>query len=386
MHEKSPTLLAHSPELAEAYTETEQKFACAPEYAASLDCYKDSAEIELIHQVYLSYPGEPFSLRLREKITSSGEISYSATLKTAGVETDNGINRGEIETEISTELFEYYSQDDLPSIHKMRASLSPALTIDWVEGMSDTPLIEIEDRDTHPEDEWFFARHTHQLSAVTSPMRSMEELAHSLSEQTHSAPRTPSSAEIIARIDIARMERDRPLIVAITGRSGSGKSTILREVTEHYEGNVTTATLSTDDYHRGKTWLEAHNDGKPWENWELPIVYDTAGLSQDISRLMNGETIPRHTIDFGPCERVIDGEITPADIVFVEGLYAGCKEIAQHCDMTIDISTPLATCVGRRVLRDMRERPEFGDPETSLRYILETVEPAYRNQLTQKEI
>jgi hypothetical protein len=44
------------------------------------------------------------------------------------------------------------------------------------------------------------------------------------------------------------------------------------------------------------------------------------------------------------------------------------------------MATGLATCIGRRLLRDLRERPEFADPEISLRYMLSEAEPAYRAQ------
>ena len=46
------------------------------------------------------------------------------------------------------------------------------------------------------------------------------------------------------------------------------------------------------------------------------------------------------------------------------------------------MTTPLATCIGRRLLRDIAERPEFADPATSLGYMLSEAEPAYRAQVT----
>lgn len=45
--------------------------------------------------------------------------------------------------------------------------------------------------------------------------------------------------------------------------------------------------------------------------------------------------------------------------------------------------TPLATCAGRRLLRDMSERPElFKTVSDNLSYILHECEPAYQAQVS----
>lgn len=55
-------------------------------------------------------------------------------------------------------------------------------------------------------------------------------------------------------------------------------------------------------------------------------------------------------------------------------------EITKVDDLLFEVDTPLATCIGRRLLRDMRERPQFADPVASLQYMHEEAEPAYRAQ------
>ncbi len=87
--------------------------------------------------------------------------------------------------------------------------------------------------------------------------------------------------------------------------------------------------------------------------------------------------------DFGLEEPVIEGVVTPSDLVIVEGIYAGSPDLVDHRHLHITIPTPLATCVGRRLARDQKEgrlNSSLGTPADILRYQLETAEPMYRQQ------
>jgi uridine kinase len=81
-------------------------------------------------------------------------------------------------------------------------------------------------------------------------------------------------------------------------------------------------------------------------------------------------------------EPVLTGTIEPTDVIIIEGIYAQAPEITKGSDLQYEMTTPLATCIGRRLLRDIAERPEFADPATSLGYMLSEAEPAYRAQVT----
>lgn len=365
----------------EVYIESEQKYIVHSPEAHHFEQFKQIAEISLMRQVYLSQEDEPISLRLREIVHPNGLTAYTAALK--GPYEANKIDtaRLEFETSITEDVFTYYTHaNELPEIRKIRAHLSPALTIDWVEGMESTPIIEIEDRTAHPEDEWFFTRYGSYISKTNLPEMSMEALAHASKKDITPSVKQWSTQEVIATIDSLRAIQSPPLVVCISGRSGSGKSTLVRELMNHFENETTTVLLSTDDYHRGATWLTAYNNNAKHINWDLPIVYDTAALSNDIDALRAGHSIPRHMIDFNICERKTEGHIEPADLIFVEGLYAHSSDFDRHRNLLIELSTPLATCIWRRVLRDLTDRPQFANPADSLRYILETAEPAYRQQ------
>ena len=169
--------------------------------------------------------------------------------------------------------------------------------------------------------------------------------------------------------------------LAIVGESGSGKSTIVREViTELASLGISANVMSTDDYHRGVTWLEQYNSGERWVHWDDSVVYDTGAMAEDLANLRSGLRIYQRHIDWTVVEPVYDGLIEPRDVLIIEGIYATSQDITNEGDLSYMMATPLATCVGRRLIRDMRERPEFADPVKSLSYMLTEAEPAYRAQ------
>ena len=123
--------LIHTPEFeGRLPVETERKFmAIFPEKLTDL-----RKEAEPIEQFYLSHPDEPFSLRLRSTLNrDTGELQYEATLKDNGIQSNDGLRRLEVTTEISPELYEYYRNNETPIIRKLRAEPLPGVVIDFFE-------------------------------------------------------------------------------------------------------------------------------------------------------------------------------------------------------------------------------------------------------------
>ncbi len=107
-----------------------------------------------------------------------------------------------------------------------------------------------------------------------------------------------------------------------------------------------------------------------------------------MQKLADGKTIAARRFDFGLQEPVIEGVVSPCDLLIVEGIYAGSPDLADR-HLHITIPTPLATCVGRRLARDQKEgrlNTSLGTPADILRYQLETAEPMYRQQTAQIDL
>ncbi len=182
---------------------------------------------------------------------------------------------------------------------------------------------------------------------------------------------------------------DEPFIIGITGRSGSGKSTLAKKIEDEYKDDGFRVTvLSTDDYNRGKQEIAKltgvdHENGEKI-NWDEHTVYDIDALHWDLQRAKIWiPTLGKREFDFASLETVIDREtfIEPAEIMIVEGIMANSPILREDIDKHYEIPTPLATCIGRRVMRDTTGRKVSWTAEEILRYQIEVAEPEYRKRL-----
>ncbi len=357
--------------------EVEHKFL--PIFPETLEQYRpDSRPIE---QFYLSHPSEPFSLRFREQLID-GELTYEATLKDTGKASERGLERMEVTTPITNQQYAYYRNAEIPIIRKLRAEPRPGVILDFYEDGS----IQIESEN---ELEWriFAAEHGHLFAETTGDRASNNEWKAHLSFRRANEGREAlvplpdlNPNDIVCDIR-ANLQPGRPITIHIGGRSGSGKSTIVREVRTRLDTlGISSCVLSTDDYHRGTTWLSNYNGGEPWIHWDEPVVYDTKAMAADLTNLQAGNSIYAREIDWTIVEPHFPGVITPTDVIIIEGIYARSPDITSPDDLSYEMTTPLATCIGRRLLRDLSERPQFANPAESLSYMLREAEPAYRTQ------
>lgn len=370
------------------YRESERKFV--PIDPCALDHLRENPD-QLIEQIYLSHPDEPYSLRLRETTTSGG-VTYTATLKDRGTIHDGVLNRLEIETEISLGAYNFFTCDGTcPQIHVMRSTIAPGVTVDFVEGL-DVPIVEAETDDLG----FLYSGDFPKLRDVTDqPSAQKEILAHKINPEAIGATSPKLDVmKIIHPILTSKITPSprNPYIIAISGRSGSGKTTLAREVQELLQRFYSTQPrlsyeipiLSTDDYNVGHTALGGGDD----INWDEPFVYNTGLMAQDIlASISNGRALPVRRFDFAaqePLEPIFpDGKLlTP--VIIIEGIRAHSWDLRKVTNALYRMPTPRATCIGRRIMRDIGERRSggtFGSPESMLRYAIEFTEPTFvKNQ------
>jgi uridine kinase len=168
------------------------------------------------------------------------------------------------------------------------------------------------------------------------------------------------------------MRPERPYIIGIVGASGSGKTTVAKELTE-LAGNA--SQLSQDNYYIS---LPDHVDARDW-NFDDPSVIDLDHLARDLATLKRGETVEGPRYIFSTHQRAPDTvKLKPAPLIIVEGLFLFLPEDLRNVfDLKIFIDLPLALCLERRVARDVVER---GRTAAMIRQRwIEQVEPMYRN-------
>ncbi|PCJ81721.1 MAG: uridine kinase [Bacteroidetes bacterium] len=143
-------------------------------------------------------------------------------------------------------------------------------------------------------------------------------------------------------------------IVALTGGSGSGKSTILEGLKEYFGDEIT--ILSLDDYYRPKSELPVDDKGET--NFDLPEVINYVNLMNDITRLKAGEVVELDTYTYNRTAMTSSHiKVKPAKWLVVEGLFALYDDdIRAMVDIKAFIDASVDKRLERRKHRDLTIR------------------------------
>lgn len=160
-------------------------------------------------------------------------------------------------------------------------------------------------------------------------------------------------------------------IIGIVGASGSGKTTVAKELAE-LAGNA--SLMSQDNYYRS---LPDGVDSKHW-NFDDPAGIDLEHLARDLEALKRGETVEGPRYIFSTHKRAPDTlTLKPAPVIVVEGLFLFLPEhLRTVFDFKIFIDVPPEECLARCIRRDVIERG--WSEEAVRRRWTEQVEPMYR--------
>ncbi|CEI73671.1 MULTISPECIES: uridine kinase [Romboutsia] len=167
----------------------------------------------------------------------------------------------------------------------------------------------------------------------------------------------------------------RPLIIGITGGTGSGKSTVCKAIMDNIpDENI--ATLEQDAYYKDQTHLSFEDRLKT--NYDHPLAFDNKLLIQHIEELCNGKSIEKPIYDYELHTRKHDETvtITPKDIIIVEGIMIlEDEELRNKLDIKIYVDTEDDIRILRRIQRDIKERGRTVD--SVIDQYLTTVKPAH---------
>jgi uridine kinase len=146
----------------------------------------------------------------------------------------------------------------------------------------------------------------------------------------------------------------RPLVIGFTGGSGSGKTSLVRELTACFNDQV--SVLSQDNYYKPRELQEI--DSKGFRNFDLPFSIDSLKMAEDLRLLSEGNVLLLDEYNFNNAnagKKKI--EILPASIVLVEGLFVlGEPAIASQLDVKVYVHAKDNLKIIRRIRRDQMER------------------------------
>ncbi|TCS91300.1 uridine kinase [Keratinibaculum paraultunense] len=166
----------------------------------------------------------------------------------------------------------------------------------------------------------------------------------------------------------------KPLLIGITGGTGSGKSTVSTEILKSiHEKNV--AIIEQDSYYKDQSHLSFEERVKT--NYDHPFAFDNDLLIQHLKDLLNRKPIEKPIYDFERHTRKKETiTVYPKEIIILEGiLILADEEIRNLCDIKIFVDTDSDVRVIRRIERDMKERGRTLD--SVINQYMTTVRPAH---------
>lgn len=168
--------------------------------------------------------------------------------------------------------------------------------------------------------------------------------------------------------------RNKPLIIGITGGTGSGKSTVARAICDSIpEANV--AIIEQDCYYKDQSHLP--HEERVNVNYDHPLAFDTDLLIKQLKQLIHGQAIDKPQYDFTIHNRRKETvRVEPRDIILVEGiLILDSPKLRELMDIKIFVDTDADVRIIRRIMRDMKERGRT--LESVITQYLNIVKPAH---------
>lgn len=166
----------------------------------------------------------------------------------------------------------------------------------------------------------------------------------------------------------------KPLIIGIAGGTGSGKSTVARNVAAALN-DASVAFIDMDAYYLDHSQLSLNERRKV--NWDHPNAFDWDLLISQLGQLAGGQAIQKPVYDFVRHARSAETVCIPtADVVVIDGilLFVDAR-VRELCDVKVFVDADADERLIRRIRRDMSKR---GRPLAEiLEQYLATVQPMH---------
>lgn len=145
------------------------------------------------------------------------------------------------------------------------------------------------------------------------------------------------------------------LVIGVAGGSGSGKTTVAKEIVDRV-GPGRIAVLNQDRYYRDLSHLDKEERSR--HNFDHPHAIEMDLMVEHLGLLRQGRPAPVPIYDFSRHVRTEDVEwIEPAPVLLVEGiLVLGEAALREQMDVRIYVDTDSDLRVIRRMKRDISER------------------------------
>ena len=169
--------------------------------------------------------------------------------------------------------------------------------------------------------------------------------------------------------------KNKPFVIGVAGGSGSGKSTVTREVLASI-GPDMAAVVMQDDYYLDQTHMSPEDRRKT--NYDHPDAFDWPLMMAHVQALRRGEAIEMPEYDFSLHNRSSKTiHVKPAPVIVIEGLFALFDaDLRKMMSLKVFVDTAPDVRFIRRLQRDIAERGR--NTESVIAQYLDTVRPMHK--------
>lgn len=168
--------------------------------------------------------------------------------------------------------------------------------------------------------------------------------------------------------------KNSPVIIGVTGGSGSGKTTVSKKILEQLDGH-SISIIQQDSYYKDQAGMTMEE--RRAVNYDHPLAFDSDLLYQHLKMLKQRQAIDVPVYDYTISTRspeVIHQE--PTDVVILEGiLILSDERIRDMLDIKVYVDTDDDIRIIRRIERDTQERGR--SLESIITQYLTGVKPMY---------
>lgn len=164
------------------------------------------------------------------------------------------------------------------------------------------------------------------------------------------------------------------LIIGIAGGSGSGKTTVVKAITEKLKEQV--VVIPQDSYYKDSSHLPMEERQKV--NFDHPDSIDFDLLNEHLHQLRCGRSIEQPVYSYLTCSRSRTEtiKVNPAEVIIIEGiLIFTCARLREQMDIKIFVDADDDDRLMRVMARDILERGKT--VESVIERYTKTVKPMY---------
>ncbi|WP_411504013.1 uridine kinase [Brevibacillus centrosporus] len=146
-----------------------------------------------------------------------------------------------------------------------------------------------------------------------------------------------------------------PVLIGVAGGSGSGKTTVARELFRQFQNDSVTM-IEQDSYYKNQDHLKMEE--RQLTNYDHPFAFDNDLMLSHLQDLLKGKAIKKPIYDFKEHTRKKETLlIEPKDVIILEGmLILEDERIRGLMDIKVFVDTDADVRIVRRMLRDIEER------------------------------